>query len=167
MTEIIRTQSCKLGPLTESDRDETFTLYASKEVRRFLGGPVEQVDFDARFDELLASTTSKIWVIRLTDGGAFVGTISIGKHHDGLDDELSYQLVPEYWGKGFAFEAATAFLEQASKTLKLSSIIAETQAANTASRKLLEKLGMAPAREVVRFGEEQVIYRKEFKGHNT
>lgn len=166
VSQTIETQRCKLRPLIESDRDETFALYESKEVRRFLGGSVGRGDFDARFDNLLTSTSSRNWAIRLADGGAFVGTISIGKHHDGHDNELSYQLLPEFWGPGFAFEVATAILELASNTLKLSSIIAETQAANIASRKLLEKLGLTLDREVVRFGDNQVIYRTEFRRHN-
>src|SRR5699024_11286264 len=45
--------------------------------------------------------------------------------------------------------------------LALSKIVAETQTANTASCKLLEKLGMTLERIVYRFNAEQAIYSAE------
>lgn len=86
--------------------------------------------------------------------------ISLGKHHDDLDQELSYQLLPKFWGMGLAFETLTAILDFTSESLEYKTIIAETQAANDASRRLLEKLGMSIDKTISRFGEEQIIYRK-------
>lgn len=167
MVDLLKTNRCTLSPPSESDRDETFALYSNKDVRQFLGGVINRQAFDAIFTTLLADSASKTSVIRLTDSGAFVGTVNISRHHDSHDDELSYQLLPEHWGLGLALETLIVVLEFAARTRELKSIIAETQTANLASRKLLEKLSMSLDREVVRFGENQVIYRKEFKGLNT
>jgi ribosomal-protein-alanine N-acetyltransferase len=161
MSQSLETQHCNLSPSRENDRDETFALYQSEAVRRYLGGAVGRASFDTSFDNMLATTTSHKWIIRLKNDGAFVGLVSIAPHHDGEDQEVSYQILPEYWGKGLAFETLTAVLDFAAETLKLESIVAETQASNSASRKLLEKLGFTFERGITRFGKEQIIYHKD------
>jgi RimJ/RimL family protein N-acetyltransferase len=47
-----------------------------------------------------------------------------------------------FWGKGYAFEAASAVLDYAQIALGLKSIVAITSEENHASAKLLEKLGL-------------------------
>lgn len=163
MIKTFETQRCMLGPVCEEDRDDVFALYQNEVVRKYLGGTIGRTDFDTMFDRLLINEASSNWIIRSKARKAFVGSISIGKHHDGRDMELSYQFLPDYWGKGLAFETLTAVLEFVARTLSLKSIIAETQAANTASRKLLEQLEMSLERTLFRFGENQVIYRKQIK----
>lgn len=64
-------------------------------------------------------------------------------------------------GEGLAGECLEALLDHAGKTMELSTIVAETQSANTASRKFLEKHGMEFEKIVSRFGEQQMIYRKK------
>lgn len=163
MAEIIETRRCLLNLTKEADRDEIFALYDSTEVRKYLGGPVDRQSFNTSFDHLLHDKNSSTWTIRLKENSAFVGTISIGLHHDGVDHELSCQLVPEFWGQGLAQEVTTTILGYVAQTIQFPSIIAETQAANVASRKLLEKLDMVLDRALIRFGEEQVIYRKDLR----
>ncbi len=56
--------------------------------------------------------------------------------------DLGYRMLPEYWGQGLGFEAALATLAYARTQLKLSKIFAEVATENTASIRILEKLGM-------------------------
>ena len=65
---------------------------------------------------------------------------------------------PAYWGKGLAFESATTVLHYAFDTLELTEIVAETQSANVASCRLLERLGMEPWGRIERFATAQEIY---------
>jgi RimJ/RimL family protein N-acetyltransferase len=55
--------------------------------------------------------------------------------------DLGFAFLPEYTGKGYAFEAASAVLRDADETLRLSAIAAITAPENESSVKLLGKLG--------------------------
>ncbi len=62
----------------------------------------------------------------------------------GPEIELAYRLAREAWGQGFATEAARAALDWAMSDTgpALSRLIAVTHPDNTASQRVLEKLGM-------------------------
>ena len=87
-----------------------------------------------------------------------MGIITLAPHHDGEDTEVSYLLLPEWWGQGYATEAVQAILDHGLANLGLSRIIAETQTANAVSVRLLKRVGMTFERNVERFGAEQSIY---------
>lgn len=55
--------------------------------------------------------------------------------------ELDFRLVPDTWGVGFATEAAGAAVDHALSTLGASTVVATTMAVNTASRRVLERIG--------------------------
>jgi len=56
--------------------------------------------------------------------------------------EIGWRLAREYWGHGYATEAARAVLEFGFGRLGLEEIVAFTVPANTRSRRVMEKLGM-------------------------
>jgi ribosomal-protein-alanine N-acetyltransferase len=87
--------------------------------------------------------------------------IFLGRHLDGEDMEVSYQFLPESWGKGLANETVGAIVDFARDSLHVLRIIAETQTANVRSKALLERLGMRPIRSLKRFGEEQVVCERQ------
>ena len=61
-------------------------------------------------------------------------------------------------GKGLAFEVLTQVIQDGLNFLNIESIVAETQTANKASCRLLEKLGMKNVQMLERFGQEQAVY---------
>jgi RimJ/RimL family protein N-acetyltransferase len=56
--------------------------------------------------------------------------------------EIGWRLAYEYWGRGYATEAARAVLDHAFKQLKLSEVVAFTVVSNRQSRKVMQKIGM-------------------------
>ncbi len=61
---------------------------------------------------------------------------------DSLDHpDLGFAFRPQFWSRGFAFEAAQASLAHAQGSLGLSRILAITSVDNEPSKKLLRKLG--------------------------
>ena len=86
--------------------------------------------------------------------------MSLGSHHIGSDTELSYEFLPKHWGRGYAHEAAEALITYCFSHLMLDRVVAETQAANPRSRKLLERLGMTLDSSFERFGAVQVLYAR-------
>lgn len=55
--------------------------------------------------------------------------------------DLGFAFLPQYWGSGFAFEAASATLDHGIHVLQMSRILATTRIDNQASQALLKKLG--------------------------
>jgi [ribosomal protein S5]-alanine N-acetyltransferase len=60
--------------------------------------------------------------------------------------ELGYELHPDYWGHGYATEAAWSMLAFGFHTLPLQRVWAQCLAENMASVRVLERLGMRPER---------------------
>ena len=78
-----------------------------------------------------------------------------------LDDvDIGFAFLPQYWGQGYAFEAASAVLAYARQPLGLSRIVAILSPHNERSRKLLGALGFAFDRMVSMpsGGEELLLY---------
>ena len=72
--------------------------------------------------------------------------------------EISYQLMPDSWGKGFAIEALEKVIKHVNKNLNVKTILAETQVKNLRSVNLLRKLGFREIRKLERFGESQSLF---------
>ena len=66
---------------------------------------------------------------------------------DGID--IGYSFLPDFEGKGYAFEAASEIKRAAKEDFELSDLSAITVKENSGSRKLLEKLGFE-FREIIR-----------------
>jgi RimJ/RimL family protein N-acetyltransferase len=56
--------------------------------------------------------------------------------------ELLYRLIPRFWGQGLATEGSLAALEFGFCELHLDTVVALAVEANTASRRVMEKVGM-------------------------
>ena len=81
--------------------------------------------------------------ITLRDGGQLIGNCGIRLAEPGVRiGDLGYELSPEHWGRGYATEAARAMVDFAFSELQLHRVWAECVPENTASRRVLEKLGM-------------------------
>lgn len=156
---MLETERCTIQPLEKKDYSEVKSLYVNEEVRKYLGGiPPERV-FENSFNEILNLDEDSFYgVIREKKTNDFVGLVSLDLHHDGSYYEVSYQFLPNWWGKGYATETVQHVINYAFKERKLSKVIAETQTANTSSIRLLERLGMTFEKKLVRFGAEQAIY---------
>lgn len=155
---MLKTASCLLTSLEQSDYEDVKELFTCHDVRKYLGGVIETNQYDRKFANMLAANDEWTFTIRRLDNMAFVGLISLNEHQDGIGTEISYQLVRKEWKKGYAREAVLKIIEFATVTLGIQAIVAETQSANINSCKLLERAGMSLVKKVTRFGEEQSIY---------
>jgi ribosomal-protein-alanine N-acetyltransferase len=95
-----------------------------------------------------------LWAVRLRADRRPIGICGLLKR-DTLDDvDIGFAFLPEYWGAGYAQEAAARVLAHAREDLKLPRVVAITSPGNERSAKLLEKLGLRFQREI-RLGAEQ------------
>jgi len=82
-----------------------------------------------------------LYLVELKDRKVPIGMCGVLKRESLPDPDLGFAFLPEYWGKGYAFEAASAALDQARDFFKLARILAITNPDNDASIKLLATLG--------------------------
>jgi RimJ/RimL family protein N-acetyltransferase len=152
---------CCCGHLSPLDTSALLRLYTDRQVRHFLGGPVAESVAAQRVQFLIATNRPlPAWAIRSAHSSPspLLGVVSLDQHHDGKDIEVSYALLPEYQGRGFATEAVQFALRHAFGQMGLARVVAETQSLNVRSVALLNRIGMVFQRTVIRFGAEQSIY---------
>ena len=160
---MLETNRCLLSYLQVDDYDDVKLLYVNEDVRKYLGGTQNNEEIKASFTKMIHTTIESLYFIaREKYTKEFIGLISLDTHHDGISTEISYQLLPKWWGDGYATELLNEIINYAINSLKLTEIVAETQTANRASCKLLEKVGMTLRETVHRFGEVQSIYYIEY-----
>jgi len=157
---MIITENCKIQSVKPNDIEDVYSLYCNEDVRAFLGGIPDKSYIYASFDSMLqAPYPNSYFCISLKNKNEFIGLVSIDAYHEKSTYELSYQFLPQYWGKGYAFEVLLAVIRYGFDSLNLSKIVAETQTANIASCRVLEKLGMQKITVIERFGHEQAVYQ--------
>lgn len=79
------------------------------------------------------------WPIFSLSSGDLIGCCGL-RPHGKNEYEIGFHLNPEYWGKGYAVEAANAVIEYAF-SIGAKKLFAGHNPNNTASQKLLKKLG--------------------------
>lgn len=153
------TERCELHVLKESDSYHLKKLYDNVQVRKYLGGTVNEESFKQRFNEMIHSPNKEYyWTIFNKSSQEFVGMVFLDTYHDGIHTEIGYQFLPEFWGKGIAREVINSVLHYGFHTVKLDKVMAETQSQNMASCKLLLSVGMSLEKKIQRFGNEQTVF---------
>jgi [ribosomal protein S5]-alanine N-acetyltransferase len=89
-----------------------------------------------------------LWHVALRADGAPIGMCGLLRRDTLPDVDVGYALLPEYWGQGFAFEAAEATLRHAANKFALPRVIGVVAEGNAGSIRVLEKLGMSFERMV-------------------
>jgi RimJ/RimL family protein N-acetyltransferase len=82
-----------------------------------------------------------LWAVVDKSSGQIIGMCGLIKRPNLEHADLGYAFLPEYFGKGFAFEACTASIAAASRDFGMPQLLAIVNPDNTNSRRLLEKLG--------------------------
>lgn len=140
---LLVTKRCVIKVLQELDYNDVRKIYANKEVRKFLGGIRIEDSFRVTFEEMLTSRLKSFhWLVREQQTKKLIGLVSLDLHHKGIYQEISYQFLPCWWGKGNAGEIMSAILHFTFESLNLSAVVAEIQKINKASCRLLERVGM-------------------------
>jgi RimJ/RimL family protein N-acetyltransferase len=102
-----------------------------------------------------------LWIFRDKTDGRFVGRGGL-RHvtlHGRPDVEISYALMPTFWGKGLATEIATASVDL-SRCLGIHSLVAFTLPGNRGSRRVMEKVGFGYERDILYTGIPHALYRR-------
>ena len=156
---LFETERCYINTFKKPDFADVKKLYMNKDVRKYLGGIRDEASTIGVLQSMLnPSDNAFYWVIREKQTDNFIGLVYLNPHHEGIFLEVSYQLLPVWWGRGYATETVPPIIHFAFNELNQKKLVAETQTANKRSCRLLEKLGMQLECKVIRFGAEQAIY---------
>lgn len=73
--------------------------------------------------------------------------------------EIAYRLLPRYWKKGYAIEAASAVRDWGLEHLGISHLISIIEPSNEASIRVAERMGMVKVKDAVFHGFDVGVYR--------
>ncbi len=82
-----------------------------------------------------------LYVVELKQSGTQVGMCGFVRRETLPGPDIGFAFLPEFEGKGFGFESAEAVMRYGQETLGFTEVFAITSLDNTASGRLLEKLG--------------------------
>ena len=158
--DVIETERLLLEPLDGSRLEEFVTLTADPDTMRYwdprgpYGRDVAERNFAASLARIRDHGFGRRWIVAKGSGAGlgFTETKYFGESCDDVSPdelEIGWMLTPRAWGQGYATEAGTAIRDEAFERLKFENIVAVHHAANVASGRVIEKLGMAFERDVV------------------
>lgn len=142
----LTTPRLTLRQLIAEDAGELYILNSDPEVLRYTGdAPFASVDeareFIRHYDQYTLYRRGRLGMF-LKETGAFIGWCGLKYHPQTGETELGFRLKRAYWNQGYATEAALASLHYGFNELQLSTIMGRVIKENTASIRVLEKIGM-------------------------
>jgi RimJ/RimL family protein N-acetyltransferase len=143
---ILETDRLVLGSWQASDWLELRPIATDPEVMRYITGGVPWTDeqiqwFVKRQIELYSERGHCRWKLLAKGADAMLGFCGVGLWHDA--PEIGWWLARQHWGRGFATEAARVALQDLFDRVRLDRVISIVRPANTASIRVMEKLGLS------------------------
>lgn len=163
MLEQIETARLLLRPFTLADAPAAFGWFGDPAVMRFTAtGPDTSVEqTQARLDGYQKHQQKhgfSKWLILDAHSGELLGDsgLLVLPEYGWID--LGFRLARRNWGKGLATEAASAWVRAAFDELHLSRLGAFVHVENSASIRVLEKLGFCTERRDKVMGMESIVF---------
>jgi RimJ/RimL family protein N-acetyltransferase len=163
----LETERLLLRPPTVADLGPLHEVWGDRDVMRWIGaGDAYSRDVEAserRLERLVAHQAEHgfaLWTVVERESGTVLGDAGLVLFgFRGPEVELAYRLGKAHWGRGYATEAAAAWVDHGLTALGLPSIVAVTHPANDASERVLEKVGFRYERPVVHLGVRMRQFR--------
>ncbi len=146
--KILETERLILRWLTLEDAEFVFQLVNEPSWLKFIGDKGVRTIADARAYilkgplEMYSRLGFGLYLVELREEGLAIGMCGLIKRDSLKDVDVGFAFLPAYWGRGYAYEAASAVMEYSGRVLGLSRVVAITSPDNGRSAKLLEKLGL-------------------------
>ncbi len=160
---LIETARLRLRMLEPEDADSIHSIWSDPEVMKFI--PIVVFRTREEVKEFIPLTLQRweergfgMFAVTFKETGEMVGYCGL-QYLDGTPEvEIYYGFSKDFWDQGFATEAARAVLRFAFEEKKLESIAGITLPDNTASQKVLEKIGLKKHEENRKFYDTECAY---------
>lgn len=166
---MLETDRLYIRIIKHKDIDDVFEYVGNPEVMKY---EKEQYETKDKFYNLIDYFIEhkSMFVAILKENSKVIGQVYLGKTNPTFNNEynLGYIFNPNYHSKGYCTEACKALLNYGFNDLKVNRIRAACNPENTASWKVMEKLGMtkeAHFKKRVHFRDDDLgnpIYTDEF-----
>lgn len=160
--EELETARLYLRRPTRGDAAILYRQWLNPQIQQYLGGVVTPVVAKVRMTAHLEHWDQfgfGCWSIFEQNSDTLIGLAGLG--HFDSEIEVIYRFFPEFWGHGYATEAAQASVEVAFEWLGIGRLVGVTQQANLASQRVLEKAGLRHTSDFVRWNAPQYFYEIE------
>ena len=171
----LTTTRLKLRGWDEKDSIPFFQMNSHPDVMHYFPSTLDKQQSDHFLAQLKAKFEQQggwgLWAVELKSSGAFIGFIGLNIPAANLPMspcvEISWRLLPIYWGKGYATEGAKAVIELAFNQLNIDELVAFTAVPNRPSEAVMKRLGMVkdahnfahPALPEGHWLKEHVLYK--------
>lgn len=146
----LMTERLLLRPWTDADRHAFRRLNADPRVMAFFPAPLSDGQSDALLGRIRAHQAEHgftFWAVEDRSDGRLAGMTGLARVTFAAPFapcvEIGWRFFPDYWGKGYAIEAARLALGYGFMALRLDEIVAFTTTGNRHSQGLMRRLGMA------------------------
>lgn len=166
---IIETKRLIIREIAQNDLDGLYRICSDPELMKFVGdgNPLSKQQTQKWVDVTLSNYASKgfgMYGVIDKETGTFIGYCGLVFSTDVNDNELIYALSKAYWGRGLATEIAKCLVEFGFSNLHMDRIYASIDPENTASEKILSKLGFVEVfRKNDEYGLETIYYELKRK----
>ena len=143
----MKTERIGFSTWTEDDVDFAETLWGDHEVTKLIcaSGIFTKEEIAKRLKTEIGNGAEygvQYWPIFALDTNELIGCCGLRPRKE-KEYEIGFHLRPEFWGMGYAKEAAEAVIAYAFTVLKAEKLFAGHNPKNLASQKVLAKLGFA------------------------
>jgi RimJ/RimL family protein N-acetyltransferase len=164
----LQTDRLLLKPADKDDADFVLQIYNTPKFLKFIGDRKLRTKTDAEnyIAEKMLPQMEKLgfgnYVIINKETGAKMGSVGIFARETVEVMDIGFSFLPEFFGFGYAFEASEFLINHVKQNFGLQKISAITMEENTASRKLIEKLGLKIIKKIIlpNDTEELMYYEK-------
>lgn len=158
------TQRLRLEKIEKSHFNDLFALVSNPKVQRYFPTTLnrnEAREFYEKIQNRYETDGYCFWAVVRQDDNQFIGICGILKQEvDGqIETEIGYRILDEFWGKGYATEAAEGCIKYAKEKLKKISVISLILSVNAPSIKVAEKNGLKFEKESMFHGLPHNVYR--------
>ncbi len=160
---ILETERLYLRELTLNDVDAMLSIWGDAETMLYYPQAYDRKMLTALMEKQFKSYEQNgygLWAMILKSEEKLIGDCGIMQQEVGgvIEVEVGYHVNRNYWGKGYAPEAARACFEYGFQQLQQSRMISMIRPENKPSRRVAEKNGLQIEKEIFWRGFQHLVY---------
>ena len=148
---VIETDRMTLRQMGKHDVDHLLGIFADPEAMRYYASTKDVAE-------------TRRWIQWNLDSyqqhgfGLWIASLKTQEVEGRREVEIGYLFLRPLWGQGLATEAAQACRDHGFMRLGFTRLISLIDPANVASRRVAEKLGMTPEKDIIKWGKRLCLY---------